>query len=82
MPLALLVVASALLVVCGSRAVDRTRVRFGTGDGQPEHQRENDPHRAHRSNYTALSFQRPRRNRIALATANVENAIVTAQATP
>ena len=33
-------------------------------------------------NYTVFIFQRPRRNRSALATARVEKAMVTAQATP
>jgi len=33
-------------------------------------------------NYTVFSFQRPLRNKTALATARVEKAIVTAQATP
>jgi len=78
-----LLVAAAVLVVrrrCG--AVDRTRVRLRAGHGQPEHQREYDPDVSHRRNYTALSFQRPRRNSTALATASVENAMVTAQATP
>src|SRR5258705_8969990 len=49
---------------------------------EAERQRQHDPEESHRPHYTALSFQRPRRNSTALATARVENAIVTAQATP
>ncbi len=74
--------ATAVLMVRGRGIVDRTGVRFRTGHGQPENHRQCDPDAAHRPNYTALSFQRPRRNSTALATAKVENAIVTAQATP
>ncbi len=49
---------------------------------EAEHQRQHDPEESHRRNYTVFSFQRPWRNSTALATASVENAIVTAQATP
>lgn len=77
-----LLMATAVLMVRGRGAVDRTGVRFRTGHRQSENQRQYDPDVSHRPNYTAFSFQRPRRNSTALATARVENAIVTAQATP
>ena len=56
--------------------------RARTGHRQSKRQRQDDPQDSHRVNYTVLSFQRPRRNSTALATATVEKAIVTAQATP
>jgi len=59
-----------------------TGLNLRTAHRKPERQREHEPEESHRANYTALSFQRPRRNSTALATASVENAIVTAQATP
>src|SRR5262245_29077003 len=59
--------------------VHGTRVRLRTGHGQAEYQREHHPEESH---HTILLFQRPRRNNTALAMASVENAIVTAQATP
>jgi hypothetical protein len=61
------------------RAVDGTGVRLRTSHGEAEYQREDHPEVPH---HTILSFHRPRRNSTALATARVENAIVTAQATP
>jgi len=69
-----------LFVVPASVMITRLRVR--TRHREPERQRQHDPEESHRPNYTAFNFQRPRRNRTALATASVENAIVTAQATP
>jgi len=72
----------AALMMRGRGAMDRTGVRFRANHGQAEQQRQDNPQVSHRPNYTALSFQRPRRNSTALATASVENAIVTAQATP
>src|SRR2546430_17153879 len=59
-----------------------TRRRALPGHCETKRQRQHDPKESHRSNYTALNFQRPRRNNTALATASVENAIVTAHATP
>ena len=76
----LLVAAFLMMGWCG--AMDRTGVRFGASHREPERQRQHQPQMTHRSHYTAFSFQRPRRNSTALATASVENAIVTAQATP
>src|SRR5439155_15930615 len=73
---------AAVLVVNRRGSVDRTRVRFRAGHRQPKHQRQDNPEGAHRCNYTRFSFQRPCRNSTALATASVENAMVTAQATP
>ncbi len=77
-----LLLMTGVLMVPGRGAVDRTGVRFRAGHCETENQRQNHPDESHRSNYTVLSFQRPRRNSTALATASVENAIVTAQATP
>ncbi len=59
-----------------------TRASVLPGHRQPKHQRQDNPEGAHRCNYTAFSFHRPRRNSTALATARVENAMVTAHATP
>src|SRR2546421_3883193 len=59
-----------------------TRRRTLPRHRETKRQRQHDPEESHWSNYTALSFQRPRRNNTALPTASVENAIVTAQATP
>ena len=73
---------AAVLVVNRRGSVNRTRVRFRASHRQPKHQRQDNPEGAHRCNYTAFSFHRPRRNSTALATARVENAMVTAQATP
>ena len=64
---------------CVRRAVDGTGVRLRTGHGEAEYQREDHPEDSH---HIILSFQRPRRNSTTLASASVENAIVTAHATP
>lgn len=77
-----LLLVSAVLMMGGSSAVYRTGMGFRTGHRQPEHQRQHHSQESHRPNYTVFSFQRPRRNSTALATASVEKAIVTAQATP
>jgi len=69
----LLVMATAVMI---------TGLNLGTAHREPERQRQHDPRESHRPNYTAFNFQRPRRNRTALATASVEKAIVTSQATP
>jgi len=75
----ILVMTLGILMMSGGRAVNGAGVHFRPDDGQSEHQREQHPDEPH---HTILSFQRPRRNNTALATAKVENAIATAQATP
>ena len=72
--------AGVLMVSRGvRRAMDGTGVRLRTGHSEAEYQREDHPEDSH---HTILSFQRPRRNSTTLASASVEKAIVTAQATP
>lgn len=73
---------ATILMMGRRRAVNRTGVRFRPGHRQAEHQCQHRPQESHRPNYTVFSFQRPRRNSSALATASVEKAMVTAQATP
>src|SRR6267378_5934708 len=70
------------LVVSRCIVMMTTRASVLAGHCEAKHQRQHDPEESHRPHYTAFSFQRPCRNRIALATASVENAMVTAQATP
>lgn len=76
-----LLMTTGVLVMrrCVRRTVDGTGVRLRTGHGEAEHQREDHPEEPH---HIILSFQRPRRNSTTLASASVENAIVTAHATP
>lgn len=78
----------AIRVMTGARGrgrvlvVHRTVVRFRSDHRQTEDQHEQDAYKRHGPNYTVFVFQRPRRNSTMLATARVENAIVTAHATP
>ena len=75
----LMIVARVVVLGNGGGAMDGTGMRLRAGHREAEHEREDHPGESH---HTILSFQRPRRNSTALATASVENAIVTAQATP
>ena len=82
-----MVIAAGAMLRDAMLIVHRALVRLRSGQSQTEHYREQHARESHGVNIpprhqTVLSFQRPRRNNIALATASVEKAIVTAQATP